>query len=166
MSDDDILRVVWLVAAVGFLGMEIVVPGLVMLPFGIGAGVATILAFAGVGFAGQLAGFLAGSAAAFLALRPLARRLDQSDAAEPVGALRLLRAHGVVVEQVVGDQPGLVRVDREEWRAETLGDAVLPPGTRVEVAEVRGARLVVTALIATPAPPTDNDLDHPEEGVR
>ncbi len=163
MNDEEVLGAVWLVVAVGFLAMEIVVPGLFMLPFGVGAGAATVVAFAGVGFAGQLAVFLVASAVTFLALRPLARRLARSDTDQPVGATRLLRARGVVLEAIEGDQPGLVRVEREEWRAETPDGSGLAVGTHIEVAEVRGARLVVTAVATSPAPPIDGGADDQEE---
>jgi membrane-bound ClpP family serine protease len=45
---------------------------------------------------------------------------------------------------------GLVRVDREEWRAESVDGAVIAQGATVRVADVQGTRLVVSPA-GTPA---------------
>jgi membrane protein implicated in regulation of membrane protease activity len=44
---------------------------------------------------------------------------------------------------------GRVRVERDEWRAETDSDDPIPLGTEVEVLAVRGTRLVVTPAHAS-----------------
>jgi membrane protein implicated in regulation of membrane protease activity len=38
---------------------------------------------------------------------------------------------------------GLVRVEREEWRAESVDGSAIPAGTAVEVLRVDGTRLIV-----------------------
>ena len=39
----------------------------------------------------------------------------------------------------------MVRVDREEWRAETVDGAPIAAGTIVQVVEVQGTRVIVAA---------------------
>ncbi|MEZ5267483.1 MAG: NfeD family protein [Microthrixaceae bacterium] len=58
---------------------------------------------------------------------------------------RLVGARALVLEDIPSDDSGMVRIDREQWRAESLDDARLPKGTAVVVTEVRGTRVIVTA---------------------
>jgi membrane-bound ClpP family serine protease len=54
-------------------------------------------------------------------------------------------ASGTVLEHIGAGETGMVRIDREEWRAEAATGQVLVPGMKVEVVEVRGTRVVVVA---------------------
>lgn len=143
MDSNDAVHIAWVVLAVALAVSEIFVPGFVLLPFALGAAVAAIVGFAGAEFAWQLASFIVASAVFFAALRPLAHRLNRVADPQGVGANRLLGERGIVLDRLGPDQPGLVRIDREEWRAETVGGAVLEAGAHVEVVEIRGTRVVV-----------------------
>lgn len=136
---------VFLVLGLGLSVAEIVAPGLVLLPFGIGAVIASLTGFLGAAPWVQAVVFLVASTAMFAALRPIARRLNQSDQDEGIGARRLVGARALVLEDIPVDDSGLVRVDREQWRAESMEGIPIPAGTTVTVAEVRGTRVVVTA---------------------
>jgi membrane protein implicated in regulation of membrane protease activity len=130
-------RWIWMVAAFLFTVGEMASPGSFFLfPFAAGALVAAVLAFAGV------------SAGAFAALRPIARRLDQGGPAAGIGANRLIGETAIVLDSIGPGDLGLIRVDREEWRAESLDGSPIAAGTPVRVVEVRGTRAVVwpTAL--------------------
>jgi len=50
---------------------------------------------------------------------------------------------GIVVDGIGPNDPGLVRLDREEWRADSADGSVIEPGARVRVVEVRGTRVLV-----------------------
>lgn len=149
MEGDDLAKVLWVVAAVLLAGAEIAMPGLILLPFAIGAAGGAIAAFAGAAIGWQFAVFVATSFVAFLALRPLARRLNEIADPQGVGANRLLGESGVVLDRVGPDDPGLVRIDREEWRADSADGAVFEVGARVRVVEVKGTRVLVVAEPAT-----------------
>ena len=144
------LTVVFLVAAVLLSALEIVAPGFVLLPFGLGAAVAALAGALGASVPVQIIVFLLASLAFFLGLRPLSRRLN---AVGPggVGADRLVGATGTVLEAIEPRDVGMVRIDREEWRAEAATAAELAPGTPIEVVEVRGTRVVVRASAEPPA---------------
>jgi membrane protein implicated in regulation of membrane protease activity len=118
-----------------------------LLPFAVGAAVAAILAFADVSVALQWGAFAGISIGALVALRPLARRLDRTGPVEGIGSRRLIGRPGVVLEEIPGGthEMGLVRIDREEWRAESIDRAPIPKGAGVRVADVQGTRLVVSA---------------------
>ena len=143
MERNDVIKIIWVAAAVVFAGAEIFVPGFLLLPLGLGAAVAAIVAFAGAGVPWQLGAFVVSSAALFAALRPLARRLNQAPDPAGVGANRMVGERGVVLDRLGPDDPGLVRVGREEWRADSRGEHVIEPGAHVRVVEVQGTRVIV-----------------------
>lgn len=140
----------FVVLAVALSALEIVAPGLVLLPFGLGAGVAAVAGFLGAPVPVQLLVFLVASFAFYLGLRPLARRLDADSPTDGIGANRLIGITGVVLEPIAAGETGLVRVDREEWRAESGVGAELPAGTSIRVTEVRGTRVVVVPEATSP----------------
>lgn len=140
----------FVVLAVALSALEIVAPGLVLLPFGLGAGVAAVAGFLGAPVPVQLLVFLVASFAFYLGLRPLARRLDADSPTDGIGANRLIGITGVVLEPIAAGETGLVRVDREEWRAESGVGTELPAGTSIRVTEVRGTRVVVVPEATSP----------------
>lgn len=154
MDSPDDWRWVWLVAMAVFAVGEMATPGSFFLaPFAVGAFVAAILAFAGVSVAVEWIVFIAVSIATLLAMRPLARRLDRDAVDHGVGSRRLAGTRATVVRAIPGgDDLGLVRVDREEWRAQSADGTPIPAGATVRVAEVQGTRLLVaTEALAPPA---------------
>lgn len=150
MDDPEQWRWIWLGTAVLFGIGEMASPGSFFLaPFAIGAAVAAILAFADVPLVGEWAAFVGISVVAFVALRPLAKRLDAQSSSDGIGARRLIGRQGVVLEDIAAGQMGMVRVDSEDWRAEAPGHDTLPAGTPVRIAEVEGTRVIVTTTQST-----------------
>lgn len=145
MDEPEQWRWIWLGTAVLFGLGEMATPGAFFLaPFAVGAVVASALAFADVPIAGEWAAFVGISVAAFAALRPLAHRLDRHGGSDGVGSRRLIGRSGVVLQAVRPDQLGLVRVDQEEWRADTADRSSIAEGARVKVVDVEGTRVIVT----------------------
>jgi len=119
------------------------------------------LAVAGVSVAAEWVAFLVVAAATFAALRRLARRLDRGARDEGVGAGRLTGNRGTVVRGIPGqDELGLVRIDREEWRAQSADGSRIPQGASVRVADVQGTRVIV-AVAELPAPAEPPPPDTP-----
>lgn len=146
MSSPDDWRWVWLVAAIGFTVGEMAAPGsFFLLPFGIGAGLAAVAAFAGVNVALEWAVFVVVSVVALAGLRVVSRRIDRPGPLEGVGARRLIGQVATVTEDVppAPHTGGLVRIGGEEWRAESSHGDAIAAGTVVKVVEVRGTRVVV-----------------------
>lgn len=158
MDDPESWQWIWMILAVLFLVGEIASPGsFFLLPFAVGAGVAAVLAFAGVDVVWHWVAFVGLSVAVFASLRPLARRLDVDAPAEGIGAKRLIGEVGVITDDIdgLGDH-GSVRIHREDWRAESVDGSPISADTRVRVIEVRGTRVVVWPVDAPdPAPSTD-----------
>ena len=149
--DNEAWRWFWSVLAVVLATGEIFSPGFFLLPFGIGAAVAGVLAWLNIGNAAvHWTVFLVVSGGALLSLRPLIRKQDEGEPVA-VGANRYLRRTGIVLEDIdVRAGTGIVRIDTEEWRATTEGEPIAA-GADVIVAGVTGARLIVQAVDRQPS---------------
>jgi membrane protein implicated in regulation of membrane protease activity len=166
--DATSVAIAFLVAGILLSAVEIVAPGLVILPFGLGAVVASIVGFLGGPPLLQAVVFLVASFAFFIGLRPLARRLNAGVTGDGVGSRGLIGATAVVLADIPSGETGMVRVERyrEEWRAEAVDDADLQAGDRVRVVEVQGTRLMVTAADVPPADPRLPGAELPGEETR
>jgi membrane protein implicated in regulation of membrane protease activity len=156
-GDPNDWRWIWIIAMVVFGVGEMGVAGSFFLaPFAIGAGVAAALAFAGVSLGIEWAAFLVVSILFFVALRPIARRLDAEGPALGVGSSRQIGQRARVTEAIEGEHDhGTVVVGRETWRAESLGGVPIDVGATVIVESVRGTRVVVRPIRPTDDPPED-----------
>lgn len=161
MNSPEEWRWIWLMAAVVFTVGEMSSPGSFFLfPFAVGALAAAGLAFADVGVAGEWIAFVAVSAGALAALRPLARKLGVEGEGHGIGSRRLIGQNATVLDDIPGNgELGLVRVHREEWRAESFDGSAIPVGTIVRVAEIEGTRVIVLPIGEITPPPT------PPQGV-
>ena len=148
MDSPEDWRWVWIIATAVFAIGELTSPGsFFMLPFAIGALVATVLAFLGVDIVIEWLVFVGVSLAVLAALRPVAHRLNRSVDDTGVGSRRLLGQAAVVLREIPpGGDVGLVRVDREEWRAQSTDGSSIPIGTAVRVADVQGTRVIVAVV--------------------
>ena len=142
-------RWIWLGAAVAFTVGEIAVAGsFFLLPFGAGALAAAVVALLGASVALSWLAFVGVSAAASAVLWPLGRRLDRRTPSHAIGANRWVGRQGYVLREIPGGPgaTGLIRLDREEWRAESLMGGPIPAGATVLVSRVAGTRLIVVPL--------------------
>ena len=147
MDNSAVWAVIWLAVTAGFgIGEMTMAGSFFLLPFAIGALIAAIVSLLGASVAISFPVFLVVSFGAFLALRPLAKRLDSAtpDVAG-IGSNRLVGVTGEVIEEIPPGpaDSGMVRVGTEVWRADTAEGVGLPVGVKIRVLEVRGTRLVV-----------------------
>jgi len=138
--------VIWLVAACVLAVGEMFTLSLFLAPFAVGALLAMAADLAGLGGAVQLIAFLTGSAVLFVGLRPVARRHGRTTPSLRSGTAALVGRDAVVVERIAGDQDaGSVKLAGEIWTARAYDhDAVIEPGARVQVLEIRGATALVS----------------------
>ncbi|HMG45534.1 MAG TPA: NfeD family protein [Acidimicrobiales bacterium] len=158
MNSPEDWRWIWLIAAVFFTVGEMATPGSFFLfPFAVGAIVAAALAFGGVGVSVEWIAFIAVSIATLAAMRPLARKLDLGGDGHGIGSRRLIGQNATVLDEIPGHgELGMVRVHREEWRAESFDGSPIPTGAVVRVAEIEGTRVIVLPIgEVTPPPPTE-----------
>ena len=142
-SNSALLLWGWLVLALIFFAAEIFTAGFVLLCFGIGALAAAGLAFFGLGLTWQLIAFIVLSSAAVLLSRPFAERVT-STGPQSLAGDRVLGKRAVVLQAIDPiANTGMVRVDTEEWRAESVDHSPIAKDSVVEVMAVEGVRLQV-----------------------
>jgi membrane protein implicated in regulation of membrane protease activity len=130
----------WIIAGLAMVVLEMVVPGLIIIWFGIGAVVAGLVALLIPNPYVQFGVFAVVSGVLVVFSQRIARRITKPEP-EPVGANRMSDAVGLVIADIAPPATGRVKVMGEEWRAESAGP--IAAGTRVKVREVSGTRLVV-----------------------
>lgn len=139
----DVWFWIWAALAAVLIVGEIFTAGFFLLPFGLGAAAAAVLALIGASIGWQWGVFLVLSAVLLLSLRRFADRITH-EPPEKVGVDRLIGKEGVVIETVEPrDGTGRVRIEREEWRADSTGNQTLVVGAHVIVERVSGTHLVV-----------------------
>lgn len=134
---------IWMAIAAFFLVAEIFTMGFFLLWFGVGAAIAGILALFGLGAGWQLGSFIIVSGALFAISRRFAERFTKKQP-PGIGADRFVHKKGVVIEEIDNiKNTGRVRIGKDEWRADSRTDEVIPEGKIVEVTSVDGTHLVV-----------------------
>jgi membrane protein implicated in regulation of membrane protease activity len=139
-------RWIWISFATVLTLGEIAVAGtFFLLSFAIGAAVAAVVAFLGGSVGLEWLAFVVTSGVSLAVLAPIGRRLDRRHPAPQSGAHRWEGRLATVVTAIPSGlhETGTVRVDREQWKAETTNGTGLPAGAVVVVARVAGTRLVV-----------------------
>lgn len=160
VGSPELWRWVWVVAVIACTIGELAVAGSFFLaPFAVGALVAAVAAFLGVPVPLEWAAFVLASGVTFAGFRPLARRLELSAPHTVVGAARWVSREALVIEDIPGGPGGggRIRLDREEWRAESLTGAPIRAGSTVLVSRVDGTRLVVVPLDEPASLPTEGE---------
>ena len=134
---------IWLLLAVVFAVVEMATTTLFVGPFAVGALAAMVVELAGGPAGLQFGLFLAVSAAAFMVVRPIARRHRSTPPRIRTGTAALIGETAVVLDEVTRDG-GTVKLAGEVWSARSYEDEqVLEVGTRVAVVEIKGATAYV-----------------------
>ena len=168
----DVWPWVWLVIGVVVVLVELTVLGgsLMVLPFGVSALVAAVLAFSGVDVGIQWLVFGVGGGVLFLVFWRYQSLVQRGNQLPPgVGAVRLVGLTAVVtrtIDPASPDVPGQVVVDGETWGATTDHPDAMTEGARVRITDMRGTRVVVEPIShvpeardAHPPPPTARPED-------
>jgi membrane protein implicated in regulation of membrane protease activity len=137
---------IWMAIAAAFVVGEIFTAGFFLLWFGIGAAVAGVLALLGLGFGWQLGAFVVVSGVLFLVSRRFAERFSKTQP-PGIGADRFIGLQGQVLEEIDNvKNTGRVRLQKEEWRAESETGENLLIDMRVEVVRLDGTHLIVKKI--------------------
>ncbi len=132
-----------MVIAALFIVGEIFTQGFFLFWFGIGAAVAGVLAILGLGVGWQLGAFVVVSGTLFMASRRIAEKMSKKQP-PGIGADRFIGLEGVVLEEIDNvKNTGRVRVQKDEWRADSENGEPIPEGKRIVVARLDGTHLVV-----------------------
>lgn len=151
MEDPATWAIIWLAAAAILGAFEIMMAGTFFLaPFAVGALAASLVSLLTAPIWVSWIVFVVVSVVSFLALRPLARRLDsQTPEAKGIGANRMIDAVGLVTEEIpdVPGEAGMIKIGSEKWRAESSDGQTYQKGSAVVVTAVRGNRVFVRAEV-------------------
>lgn len=139
----ELKPVVWIVAGVVLAVLEMFVPGMVIIWFGVAAVVTGLLAFVVHSPTVHFVVFIVLSGLMVFFSQWIGRKITKPEP-EAVGARRMEGAVGTVIQPVGPDRPGRAKFTGEEWRASA--DAALEPGTKVRVVRVEGTRVIVERL--------------------
>jgi membrane protein implicated in regulation of membrane protease activity len=142
----DKMWLMWAIVAMAFIVGEIFTAGFFLMWFGIGAVAAAIMAFLGLGIPWQLGTFVVVSTVLFASTRRLADKITKEQP-PGTGADRLIGKTGVVLEEIDNfKNTGKVRIDKDEWRADSATDETIPADERIVVTGVEGVHLIVKVL--------------------
>ena len=123
----------WAIAALLLVVGEILTSGFAMICLAIGAVAGAIAAATGAILEAQLIWFAVGTLVAFLAVRPILKRISKVD--EVATNADALIGRRAVVSEEINPQTGTGRVaiDGDDWKAESDDDQLIEKGTRVVV---------------------------------
>ena len=138
----DVMRIVWVVAAIVFAIAEAATAGLVTIWFVGGALAALGAAALGAAVWAQLALFVGVSVLLLIFTRPLARRVNER--AVPTNLDRVLHGTARVTETVDNARStGAVYIEGKTWTARSEDGSVLAKDTMAEVVRMEGVKLYV-----------------------
>lgn len=137
------MTIIWLVIAVVMGVLEACTVQLVSVWFAIGAAAACITSLFTDSIVIQVIVFVAVSAIALAATRPLVKKM-KSRKAEATNADRFIGKRAIVITEIDNDKPqGMVKVDNEKWTARSVSGEKLPQGASVTVTAIEGVKLMV-----------------------
>src|SRR6266852_4741110 len=136
---------VWLVASLLLFVAEMLAPGFWLLSVAVGCLTAGVVSLVVPGAIVPALSFAAGTLLSLVGIRPfLLRYLHPRGTQIRTNVDALAGRVGIVSERIdPATGKGRVLVEGEDWRAASLMDAALEPGTRVMVVRVEGATLYV-----------------------
>ena len=136
--------ILWLVALVFFIMIEIATMGLTTIWFAGGALVAVIAAALGAPVILQIILFLAASLALLYFTRPVAVKYFNKDRVK-TNAESLVGRQAIVISEINNLQGiGQVTVGGQEWSARTAEDDMhLPVGSVADIVAIHGVKLIV-----------------------
>ena len=140
------VTIIWLAVAVVMAILEAATTQLVSIWFAIGGAAACVTSLFTDSIWIQVIVFVAVSAVALLATRPLAKRM-KAKKAEPTNADRNIGREGVVITAIDNTAAlGQVRVGTTIWTARSADGSPIPEGSRVTVTAIEGVKLICLPL--------------------
>jgi len=137
---------IWVIIGVIFIIGEIFTAGFFLIWFGVAAIIAGIIAFFELSVVWQGVAFVIISAILLAGTRRLANRFTKKQP-PGIGADRFIDKTGIVLEEIDNDKnTGRIRVEEDEWRAESLEGGIIPQSSKVQVIRVEGTHMVVKKI--------------------
>lgn len=139
------MLIFWIVLLVVLIIIEAVTAQLVTIWFAAGAAAALVAELCGLEQWLQWVIFIAVSAVALVATRPLVKKITNKTV-QPTNADRCIGQTAVVTEDIVNiDARGQVNVNGITWTARSSDGSVIKKDERVTVEKIEGVKLIVRA---------------------
>ncbi|WP_346354732.1 NfeD family protein [Azotosporobacter soli] len=140
------MQQLWILLIVLCIGVELVLPHLVLIWCVPGALVSLILSSFGVSIWWQLAVFLAITLLLLWLVMPLVKSKTKKHKELETNADAFVGKQYVLTQEITVTQKGTVRIHGTDWSAATVPPSALAEGTWVVVREVVGNTLIVEAV--------------------
>ncbi len=140
------MQQLWILLIVLCIGVEVVLPHLVLIWCVPGALISLILSGFGVGVWWQLASFLALTLLLLWLVMPLVKTKTKKHKEFETNADAFVGKEYVLTQEMTAAQKGTVRIHGTDWSAATVPPSALAEGTWVVVREVVGNTLIVEAV--------------------
>ena len=137
----------WIVAAIIFFLLEIIIPSFLMASIGIGC----ILAFFGAVFhvplSIQLILFIIGTLAGIMSIKPLMKKYAYTKMAVKTNASGLIGRIGKVKEEInEAENTGCIAIDGDLWKSVPINNEIIAVGEKVRVVSLDSIILTVEPL--------------------
>lgn len=130
------LWLLWVLATVLFLILELTSGDFFFMSFALGAVAATIAALLGTGFVAQLITWIVASVAFLVIVRPFALKyLHRNDKDIKTNIDALIGRTGIVKEPIEPGKSGYVAVDGDTWRAVSRETDTIAAGEKVTIVD-------------------------------
>lgn len=138
--------ILWLVVAIASGVIEILTLGLTTIWFAAGAIIALIFAEFNTHLIVQILAFLISSSVLLYYTRPIAQKYLKIGHTK-TNVKTLIGKTGIVIKEIDSLQgTGQVKITGQIWSAKTLQGEKIPEGSKVEVLDIQGVKLVVKQI--------------------
>jgi membrane protein implicated in regulation of membrane protease activity len=138
----------WVIAGIVFLIIEIFTPSFVAACIGIGAFFGALAAGVGLSPAWQVGFFAAGTILSFFTVRPLMLKYAYKGSEKvKTNVDSMVGKKGIVTERIDHSaHTGRVKIDGDDWKAESENEEIIETGSNVEVTKIESIIITVKQL--------------------
>lgn len=138
----------WLYLGVILMILEVFTPGFVLACIGIGAFLASVFAALNFSVEVQLLFFTVGTLLSFFGIRPFVLKyLYKSKKVTKTNADSLIGRTGLVTEKInLLEEKGRIRIDGDNWRAQSNNNVEINTGETVEVVAINSTIMIVQKI--------------------
>jgi len=138
----------WVIAGVVFMIIEIFTPSFIAACIGIGAFFAGLAAGLGLDIKWQIVFFAGATLISFFTVRPLMLKyaFKRSEGIQ-TNVDNMIGKRGTVTERIDHSaNTGRVKIDGDDWKAESENNAIIEEGTKVEVTNIESIVITVKPI--------------------
>lgn len=137
------MYIVWIIATILFLVIELIAGNFVMICFSIGAFFSVFAALLGLNITWQVIIFTLFSAASIFFLRPVAIKYLHRQKERKSNADALIGRKGKVVETISENGYGYVALDGDTWKAQSFDNHAINKDSIVEIIDRKSTIIIV-----------------------